>query len=42
VDSDDIVAFFRDFDSGNGDFDGDDDTDSDDIAGFFTSWEGGC
>jgi len=42
IDSDDIVAFFGDWEFGQGDFDGDDDTDSDDVIGFFTSWDTGC
>ncbi len=41
-DSDDILAFFSDWENGSGDFDGDDDSDSDDILGFFGAWESGC
>jgi len=42
TDSDDIIAFFTDWEGGNADPDGDGDTDSDDIIEFFVSWEGGC
>jgi len=42
VDSDDVVAFFTDFENGEADLDGDGDTDSDDIIGFFTGFESGC
>jgi len=42
VDSDDIVAFFGDWESGEGDFDRDDDTDSDDVFQFFLLWDSGC
>jgi len=42
VDSDDIVAFFTDWDSGEGDIDGDSDSDSDDLIVFFGRFEGGC
>jgi len=42
TDSDDIIAFFTDWEDGNADPDGDGDTDSDDIIEFFVSWEGGC
>ncbi len=42
VDSDDIGAFFGDWEQGEADFDNDGDTDSDDIGAFFGSWEGGC
>jgi len=42
VDSDDVVAFFADWDNGNGDIDGDGDSDSDDLVVFFGRFEGGC
>lgn len=44
ADSDDVIAFFAAWDSGNptGDVDGDLDADSDDIVTFFASWEAGC
>ncbi len=42
VDSDDVVAFFGDFEAGDADLDGDGDTDSDDIIGFFTGFDAGC
>ncbi len=42
VDSDDIVAFFADFDAGDADLDGDSDTDSDDVVTFFEGFESGC
>ncbi len=44
VDSDDIAAFFGDWDSGedHADFDGDGDVDSDDIVAFFARWDSGC
>jgi hypothetical protein len=42
TDSDDIIAFFADWDAGSGDTDGDADSDSDDIIEFFTSWDTGC
>ncbi len=42
ADSDDVVAFFTAWDSGEADFDGDADTDSDDIIGFFSTWDAGC
>jgi len=41
-DSDDIIAFFADWESGNGDADGSGSTDSDDIIAFFASWDSGC
>ena len=41
-DSDDIIAFFLDWDAGNGDVDGDQDTDSDDVVDFFVHWDAGC
>ncbi|MDI1289338.1 MAG: hypothetical protein PSX37_05215 [bacterium] len=42
ADSDDIIAFFSDWDRGEGDADGSGGTDSDDIIVFFASWETGC
>jgi len=42
VDSDDVVAFFGEWETGDGDVDLDGDTDSDDIGVFFGAWEGGC
>jgi len=44
ADSDDIVAFFTAWDSGEpgGDADADGDTDSDDIVIFFAAWDAGC
>lgn len=42
VDSDDVIAFFTDFEAGEADLDGDSDTDSDDIIGFFAGFEAGC
>ncbi len=44
VDSDDIIAFFGAWDSGEvgGDYDGDGDNDSDDIVLFFVDWDTGC
>lgn len=42
TDSDDIIAFFGDWDTGSGDADGDLDSDSDDIIEFFASWDTGC
>ncbi len=41
-DSDDIIAFFTDWDAGNADIDGSGSTDSDDIIAFFNSWDSGC
>ncbi len=42
-DSDDIIAFFRDWDQGDtcADVDGSDSVDSDDIVAFFVQWDGG-
>jgi len=42
VDSDDIVAFFADWEIGEGDVDADEDSDSDDIVAFFGFWDSGC
>ena len=42
ADSDDIVAFFADWENGDADVDGDGDSDSDDIVVFFASWDSGC
>lgn len=44
ADSDDILAFFAAWDTGDlaADMDADSDTDSDDIIVFFTSWDAGC
>ena len=44
VDSDDVIAFFGDWDAGEtaGDIDFDRDNDVDDIATFFSEWDGGC
>jgi len=42
TDSDDVAAFFAQFEAGDGDVDRDGDTDSDDVAVFFGAWEGGC
>jgi len=42
-DSDDVTAFFTEFDAGGGcaDADGDEDSDSDDVIEFFRTWEAG-
>jgi len=41
-DSDDIIAFFTGWDTGEGDVDGDGDSDSDDVITFFGAFEAGC
>ena len=44
TDSDDVIAFFAGFDSGEStaDMDGDGDSDSDDVIIFFDSFDSGC
>lgn len=42
ADSDDIILFFLEWESGEADIDADLDSDSDDIIHFFGSWDGGC
>jgi serine protease len=42
ADSDDVLAFFSAWETGDADADGDSDSDSDDIVVFFASWDAGC
>lgn len=42
VDSNDIIAFFADWENGEADFDFDQDSDSDDLVMFFEYWDSGC
>jgi hypothetical protein len=44
VDSDDVIAFFGDWDAGNSlaDFNADGGVDADDVIAFFARWDAGC
>ena len=42
VDGDDVIAFFADWDGGDGDFNRDGATDGDDVIAFFAVWDLGC
>jgi hypothetical protein len=42
VDSDDVIAFFADWDQSNADFNGDGGTDADDVIAFFSRWDSSC
>ncbi|MFZ4573735.1 MAG: hypothetical protein ACOYN0_05015 [Phycisphaerales bacterium] len=42
VDSDDVIAYFADWDVSNADYNGDGGTDGDDIIAFFGAWDAGC
>jgi hypothetical protein len=42
VDSDDVIAFFADWDISQADYNGDGGTDGDDIIVFFGAWDAGC
>lgn len=42
TDSDDVIAFFADWEAGLGDADADGDSDSDDVILFFARWDQGC
>jgi hypothetical protein len=42
VDSDDVIAYFIDWDVSNADYNGDGGTDGDDIIAFFGAWDNGC
>lgn len=42
VDSDDVIAFFADWDISQADYTGDGGTDGDDIIAFFSAWDVGC
>jgi hypothetical protein len=42
VDGDGVIAFFGQWDAGDGDFNDDGGTDGDDVIAFFGRWDNGC